>query len=187
MSLSNKTEKIVFGGGCFWCTEAIFESLRGVVYVISGYSGGNLPPPVDRGRKRPTYEDVSTGKTGHAEVVKIEYDPQQISFNDLLTVFFATHDPTTPNRQSADAGTQYRSAIFYTTKEQKKESEAFIKNLNISKLKVITDVRPLEKFYEAEKYHQKYHQKNISAPYCEIVINPKLEKLKERFNKLLKP
>jgi peptide-methionine (S)-S-oxide reductase len=178
MTANNKTQVAVFGGGCFWCTEAVFEGLKGVVSVKPGYAGGTM--------KNPTYENVKTGKTGHAEVIKIEYDPESISYNDLLAVFFATHDPTTLNRQGADVGTQYRSAVFYTTEEQKKEAEMFIKKLNESEPKVVTEVRLLDAFHEAEEYHRKYYLNNTSAPYCQVVINPKMEKLKKRFHGLLK-
>lgn len=168
----------VFGGGCFWCTEALFNELKGVISVSSGYAGGK--------KKNPTYEEVCSGTTGHAEVIQIEFNPAKITYEDLLTVFFATHNPTTPNRQGADSGTQYRSIVLYTTEEQKKQAEAFIKKLNADGPKVVTEVVPLEHFYEAEMYHQKYYKNNNDAPYCQIVINPKLEKLKERFNELLK-
>jgi peptide-methionine (S)-S-oxide reductase len=178
MTENSKTQVAVFGGGCFWCTEAVFEELKGVTSVKPGYAGGTM--------KNPTYEDVKTGKTGHAEVIKIEYDPESISYNDLLTVFFATHDPTTLNRQGADVGTQYRSAIFYTTEGQKKEAEMFIKKLNESEPKAVTEVRLLDAFYEAEEYHRKYYLNNTSARYCQVVINPKIEKLKTRFHELLK-
>jgi peptide-methionine (S)-S-oxide reductase len=173
MITDNKNQTAVFGGGCFWCTEAVFGELKGILSVMPGYAGGTV--------KNPTYEHVSTGKTGHAEVIKIDYDPGKISYNDLLTVFFATHDPTTLNRQGADVGTQYRSAIFYTTESQEKEVEAFIKKLNDSGSKVVTEVTPLDVFYEAEDYHKKYYLNNGSAPYCQIVINPKIEKLKSHF------
>ena len=176
--MSAKMETAVFGGGCFWCTEALFGKLDGVISVTPGYSGGAT--------KNPTYNEVSSGKTGHAEVVKIEYDPEKISYSDLLTVFFATHDPTTQNRQGADIGTQYRSAIFYSSDTQKKTAEEFIAELNKSGPKVVTEIKTLEAFYEAEEYHKKYYQKNLSAPYCQMVISPKLEKLKERFYKLIK-
>jgi len=169
----------VFGGGCFWCTEAIFEKLKGVISVMPGYAGGAT--------KNPTYENVSTGNTGHAEVIRIEYEPEQILYSDLLTVFFATHDPTTPNRQGADVGTQYRSVIFYTTEGQKKDAVNYIKKLNESEPKAITEIKPLDTFYEAEEYHRKYYANNTSAPYCQTVINPKIEKLKSRFHELLKP
>lgn len=168
----------VFGGGCFWCTEAVFSELRGVISVMPGYAGGEA--------KNPTYDEVCGGKTGHAEVVKIEFNPEKISYNNLLNVFFATHDPTTLNRQGADVGTQYRSVIFYTTDKQKKEAGTFIAKLNESGLKVVTELKPLEDFYEAEEYHRDYYAKNRPEPYCQIVINPKLEKLKTEFQKLLK-
>jgi len=177
--MENKMEIAVFGGGCFWCTEAVFEDLKGVSAVMPGYAGGTMD--------KPTYEDVCSGKTGHAEVIRIEYDPSKIAYNDLLTVFFATHNPTTPNQQGADMGTQYRSAVFYTTETQKKEAEAFIAKLNEGDgPKAVTEVAPLTNFYEAEEYHRKYYQNNSSAPYCQVVINPKLEKVKEKFNQLLK-
>lgn len=168
----------VFGGGCFWCTEAVYEELKGVASIMPGYAGGAVP--------NPTYEQVCTGETGHAEVIKIEYNPAQISYSDLLTVFFATHDPTTLNRQGGDIGTQYRSIILYTDDAQKNEAEQFIKKLNESGPKAVTEIKPLEAFYEAEDYHRQYYLKNSSAPYCQLVINPKLEKLKEKFYSLLK-
>ena len=172
---------IVLGGGCFWCTEAVFDELRGVKSVMSGYAGGNT--------KNPTYEEVCGGRTGHAEVIKIEFDPGEIAFKDLLTVFFATHDPTTLNRQGNDVGTQYRSAIFYATEEQKGEAEAFIKELNDSKAfgkPVVTTLEPLGEFYEAEDYHQKYYANNPYQPYCQYMIPPKLTKLHKQFGALLK-
>ena len=174
----------VFGGGCFWCTEAIFKMLKGVISVAPGYAGG---PPTDG--KAPTYEDVCSGKTGHAEVIRIEYIPDKIAFRDLLTVFFATHDPTTPNRQGADVGTQYRSIILFTDEEQEKEAGEFIKELNASSKEgaaITTEIKPLEQFYEAEDYHKDYYAKNKTAPYCEIIINPKLEKVQKEFAGMLK-
>jgi len=171
----------VFGGGCFWCTEAVFDELRGVKSVVSGYAGGST--------KNPTYEEVCGGRTGHAEVIKIEFDPGEIAFKDLLTVFFASHDPTTLNRQGNDVGTQYRSAIFYATEEQKREAEAFIKELNDSKAfgkPVVTTLEPLGEFYEAEDYHQKYYANNPYKPYCQYMIPPKLTKLHKQFGALLK-
>lgn len=170
----------VFGGGCFWCTEAIFKMLKGVLSVMPGYAGGAV--------ERPTYEDVSAGDTGHAEVVRIEYDPAQISYETLLTVFFATHDPTTMNRQGSDVGTQYRSVILYADEEQRRAADKFIAELNASSelgAPVVTEVRPLEKFYEAEDYHKDYYAKNPFQPYCAVVINPKLKKVQEKFAKLL--
>lgn len=181
MSNGGKNEAAVFGGGCFWCTEAVFDELRGVVSVIPGYAGGST--------KNPSYEEVCGGLTGHAEVIKIEFDPSQIWFKDLLTVFFATHDPTTLNRQGNDTGTQYRSTVLYADEEQKRQAEAFIKELNDSKTfnkAVVTTVEPLGDFYEAEKYHQKYYANNPYQPYCQFTIPPKLQKLHKQFTKLLK-
>lgn len=169
----------VFAGGCFWCTEAIFKELNGVKSVTPGYSGGNV--------KNPTYEQVSTEETGHAEATKFEYDESVISYDDLLTVFFATHDPTTLNRQGNDVGTQYRSAIFYMNEEQKKEAEEFIKKIDTDKSKpVVTELGPFEEFYEAEDYHKNYYEAHKNQPYCQLVISPKLEKLKSHFQELLK-
>ncbi len=171
----------VFGGGCFWCTEAVFSSLKGVKSVMPGYTGGTV---VD-----PTYEQVSNGNTGHIESIKIAYDPAVISYSDLLAVFFNTHDPTTPNRQGADIGTQYQSAIFYADAGQRTAAEALIKELNDSKAydnQVITLVRPLEKFYDAEDYHREYFKHHPDQRYCQIVIQPKLDKLQHQFAALLK-
>lgn len=167
----------VFGGGCFWCTEAVFEELKGVVSVTPGYAGGKT--------LNPTYASVSTGQTGHAEVSRIEYDSRVISFNDLLTVFFAVHDPTTLNRQGADIGTQYRSIILYTGSDQKKEAEAFIEDLNKTGPKVVTELKLLEEFYPAEEEHRHYYERNKDESYCQAVISPKLEKLKGKFQELL--
>ncbi|OHA21805.1 MAG: peptide-methionine (S)-S-oxide reductase [Candidatus Taylorbacteria bacterium RIFCSPHIGHO2_01_FULL_51_15] len=175
------SEVVVFGGGCFWCTEAIFIMLRGVSLVLPGYAGGKV--------ENPTYEQVSSGRTGHAEVIKIEFDPHQITFRDLLTVFFASHDPTTLNRQGNDVGTQYRSVIFYTTPRQREEAEKFIKELNASTKQgkpIVTELTPLQKFFEAENYHKDYFSTHPGNPYCELVINPKLEKVQQRFAGLLK-
>jgi peptide-methionine (S)-S-oxide reductase len=174
-------ETAVFGGGCFWCTEAVFGQLKGVVSVMPGYAGGTLA--------NPTYEQVCTGNTGHAEVTRVEYNPAEISFNDLLTVFFATHDPTSLNRQGADVGTEYRSVIFYTTDDQKRDAVAVIEQLNSSDpagKRIVTEVVPLKAFYPAEKYHQEYYRNNSLAPYCQIVIDPKLRKLHKQFTALLK-
>ena len=170
----------VFGGGCFWCNEAVFKMLRGVLSVLPGYAGGTT--------KNPTYEQVSGGRTGHAEVVRIEYDPTLVRYRDLLTVFFGSHDPTTVNRQGNDMGTQYRSVIFYTMPEQKKVAEDFIKEINISNeygLSVVTELAPLTQFYEAENYHRDYFATHPGNPYCEVVINPKLEKVQKMFADLL--
>jgi len=171
-------EIAVFGGGCFWCTEAIFQSLKGVSKVMPGYTGGTVPDP--------SYEQVCSGRTGHAEATRIEFDPREISYRDLLTVFFATHDSTTLNRQGNDIGTQYRSAIFVTTPEQQQQAEQFITELKKDGVKATTTVQPLETFYEAEDYHRDYYRKNQEQPYCQAVINPKLAKVKQRFVALLK-
>ncbi len=174
-------ETIVFGGGCFWCTEAVFEMLKGVESVEPGYAGGTTPDP--------TYESVCTGKTGHAEVIKIVYDPTQIRLEDLFTVFFATHDPSTLNRQGNDVGTEYRSAIFYTTPQQKASAEKFIAEVDASSTeggKVVTELSPLDKFYPAEEYHKNYFLKNPDRAYCQIVVNPKVEKVQAKFAELLK-
>lgn len=177
---------IVFGGGCFWCTEAVFKQLKGVVSVMPGYAGGQSNSSVtsESSERAPTYEEVCSGKTGQAEVIRIEYDPVRISFKDLLTVFFAVHDPTTLNRQGNDVGTQYRSIILFTAPEQEKEAQEFIAVLNKEGQKVVTEVNPLKKFYEAESYHKDYYQNNLDKPYCQIIISSKLEKLKEKFYQL---
>ena len=172
------TETAVFGGGCFWCTEAVFKSLKGVTSVMPGYAGGTVP--------NPTYEQVCGGRTGHIEVTRVEFDPSVISYRDLLTVFFATHDPTTKNRQGADVGPQYRSAIFTAGDTQRVEAAQFIKELDADGgAPIVTEVRPLEAFYPAEEYHRDYYLKNEDVPYCQLVISPKLKKLRERFNALL--
>ena len=179
--METNREIAVFGGGCFWCTEAVFQSLKGVISVTPGYSGGSIAYP--------TYEQVSSGTTGHAEVTRIEYDSTRVSYHDLLTVFFATHDPTTLNRQGNDVGTQYRSAIFYTNDEQKQTAEVFIKELNESDPgghPVVTEVTPFEVFYEAEEYHRNYFLNNPDKAYCQIVINPKVQKVQKKFAELLK-
>lgn len=178
---NNKTEIAVFGGGCFWCTEAVFEELRGVIALMPGYTGGTVP--------NPSYDAVCTGKTGHVEATRVEYDPTQISYKDLLTVFFATHDPTTLNRQGNDVGTQYRSAIFYTTPEQKTEAEQFIADLTAADpggKPIVTEVVPLGEFYNAEDYHQQYYKNNPGAGYCQVIIEPKVQKMQEKFVALLK-
>lgn len=174
-------ETIVFGGGCFWCTEAVFTMLKGVISVEPGYTGGNT--------ENPTYEQICTGKTGHAEVIKIVYDSAIIAVRDLLTVFFATHDPSQLNRQGNDVGTQYRSAIFYTTEEQKTEAEKMIVEIDASSTeggKVVTEVAPLGVFYPAENYHKDYFAKNPEQGYCQLVINPKVEKVQQKFAELLR-
>lgn len=176
-----KNQLAIFGGGCFWCTEAVFKMLRGVESVVPGYSGGT--------KADPTYDEVCSGTTGHVEVVRVEYDPALVSYPDLLTVFFGSHDPTTKDRQGNDVGSQYRSVVFYATPEQKAEAEAFIAEINASnKLgkPVVTSVEPLADFYEAEDYHRDYFARNPQNPYCEIVINPKLEKVVKDYYALLK-
>ena len=179
--MSTTTQVAVFGGGCFWCTEAVFAELRGVRSVVPGYAGGST--------KDPSYEQVCSGTTGHAEVVRVEFDPAEITFKDLLTVFFATHDPTTLNRQGNDVGTQYRSTVLYADEQQKREAEAFIKELNESNTygqRVVTTIEPLQEFYGAEEYHHSYYAKNPYQPYCQFTIPPKLNKLHKQFSALLK-
>ncbi len=174
------TKKIVLGGGCFWCTEAVFKMIKGIISIMPGYAGGTVA--------QPTYEAVCNGTTGHAEVVRIEYDPSIISFNDILTIFFASHNPTTMNRQGHDVGTQYRSIILYSSEEEKVEAEKFITELNNSAElgdPIVTEVKPLETFYEAEEYHRDYYAKHPEQAYCQAVINPKLAKVKEKFGKFL--
>lgn len=176
-----KTETATFGAGCFWCVEAVFESLKGVESVVSGYSGGFV--------KNPSYKEVCNGTTGHAEVAQIVYDPQVISYKDLLEVFWKTHDPTTLNRQGADIGTQYRSAIFFHNEEQKKTAEQYkeaLEKAGIYENPIITEISPLKNFYKAEDYHQEYFSRNPDQSYCSIVINPKLEKFRKVFKDKLK-
>ncbi len=179
--IKTKNSVAVFGGGCFWCTEAVFKSLRGVLSVSPGYAGGET--------KNPAYEEVSRGDTLHAEVVRIEYNSEEISYESLLTVFFGSHDPMTKNRQGNDVGTQYRSIILYTDEDQKKVALKFIEDINNSNqtgASIVTEVSPLEDFYEAEDYHKNYYENNKNDMYCELVINPKLEKVQKRFSELLK-
>ncbi len=178
--MKNDTEIAILGGGCFWCTEAVFKMLKGVVSVNPGYAGG--------AKKNPTYEEVSSGKTGHAEVIKIEYDPNNVSFETLLTIFFATHDPTTKNRQGNDIGEQYRSIVLYTNEKQKEITQNFIKELNSSSREGVvieTEVKLFDKFYPAEDYHKNYYENNKNQSYCQVVINPKLQKVQEKFTELL--
>lgn len=175
------TETAVFGGGCFWCTEAILKQLKGVVEVTPGYAGGHT--------ENPTYYQVVSGKTGHAEVVKIEFDPEKISYRDLLTVFFASHDPTTPNQQGPDVGSQYRSIILTTSDEQRKDAEDFIQEINTSDMEgneVVTEVKPSERFYEAEEEHKDFYDNNTYSGYSLAVISPKLKKVREQFKNLIK-
>jgi peptide-methionine (S)-S-oxide reductase len=176
------TAVATLAGGCFWCTEAVFERMEGVQNVVSGYIGGQVP--------NPTYQAVCTGLTGHAEAVQITYDPGKAKFEDLLEVFFATHDPTTLNRQGADVGTQYRSAIFVHDEEQKQIAEAYIKQLNESpefrRRKIVTTLEPLTKFYVAEEYHQDYFRLNPLAGYCQAVVRPKVMKFQKVFEDKVK-
>jgi peptide methionine sulfoxide reductase msrA/msrB len=170
-----------FGGGCFWCTEAIFRELTGVAQVVSGYSGGAKP--------NPTYQEVTTGLTGHAEVIQVTYDPQRISYVDLLEVFWKTHDPTTLNRQGADVGTQYRSVVFYHDDEQQKLAEEIKSKLEEARVysrPIVTEISPLDVFYVAEDYHQQYFERNKRQPYCRAVIQPKLKKFRRVFSDMLK-
>ena len=176
------SDQITFGNGCFWCTEAVFQSLNGVSKVTPGYMGGHVV--------NPTYKDVCTGSTGHAEVIQLEYDPALISIDELLLIFFRTHNPTTLNRQGADVGTQYRSAIFYQTEEQKIAAETMIKRLTDEKIfdnKIVTEVTPATEFYRAEDYHQNYFNNNPGNPYCAAVIQPKLYKFAKEFTEKIKP
>jgi peptide-methionine (S)-S-oxide reductase len=180
--MQKETETATFGSGCFWCTEAIFQQVEGVIKVESGYSGGKV--------KNPTYKEVCSGLTGHAEVVRLKYDPELISYDELLEIFWATHDPTTPNQQGADVGTQYRSVVFYHNEEQRQRAEHFKSRLEEERVfdkPIVTEISPAETFYKAEDYHQDYFKLNSNAPYCSFVIKPKLEKFRKVFeNKLVK-
>jgi peptide-methionine (S)-S-oxide reductase len=174
-------ETVTLAGGCFWCLEAVFKDLEGVEKVESGYTGGSVPSP--------SYEQVCTGTTGHAEVVQITFDPSAVSLKELLEVFFTIHDPTTLNRQGADVGTQYRSAIFYHTTEQREVAEQTIAELNGAKVwdePIVTEVTPLAAFYPAEDYHQEYYERNPNQPYCRVVIAPKVAKFRKKYLAKLK-
>ncbi|WP_163407750.1 peptide-methionine (S)-S-oxide reductase MsrA [Flavobacterium ajazii] len=174
-------ETITLGGGCYWCVEAVYENLEGVKSVVSGFSGGTVADP--------TYEEVYTGTTGHAEVVQITYDKSITNINEIFKVFFTVHDPTTLNRQGADVGTQYRSVIFYKNEEQKKAAQSIIADLNKAKVynnPIVTKVEPFTKFYKAENYHQNYYANNKNQPYCKMVIQPKIEKFEKVFKDKLK-
>ncbi len=178
---TSNLETITLGGGCYWCVEAVYEDLNGVKSVVSGFSGGSVA--------NPTYEEVCTGETGHAEVVQITYDKTVTDINEIFKVFFTVHDPTTLNRQGADVGTQYRSIIFYKNAEQKKAAESIISDLNkakVYKTPIVTKVEPLKAFYKAEDYHQNYYANNKNQPYCKMVIQPKLEKFEKVFKDKLK-
>ena len=175
------TDLALLAGGCFWCTEAVFQRLQGVVKVISGFTGGNI--------KNPPYREVTTGRTGHAEAVQIHFDPRVVSFRELLEVFFATHDPTTLNRQGADQGTHYRSAIFYTSKEQKETASLLIEELMVAEAfdnPIVTEVTEARPFYVAEEGHHNYYNQHSEQGYCQFVINPKLAKLQKTFKEKLK-
>lgn len=174
-------ETITLGGGCYWCVEAVYENLDGVKSVVSGFSGGKVA--------NPTYEEVCTGETGHAEVVQITFDKNVTDINEIFKVFFTVHDPTTLNRQGADVGTQYRSVIFYKNEEQKKAAQSIIADLNKAKVynnPIVTKVEPFKAFYKAEDYHQNYYANNKSQPYCKMVIQPKIEKFEKVFKDKLK-
>jgi peptide-methionine (S)-S-oxide reductase len=179
--MEQNEEKATLAGGCFWCLEAVFVDLRGVLRVESGYTGGHVP--------NPTYQAVCNGTTGHAEVVQVSFDPRVVSFKELLEVFFTIHDPTTLNRQGGDSGTQYRSAIFYHSPEQKETSAQVIAELSAARVwnaPIVTEVTPLADYYAAENYHQDYYQNNASQPYCRAVIEPKVSKFRKQYLEKLK-
>ena len=181
MSNSDKKEVATLGGGCFWCTEAVFDDLKGVISVESGYSGGTVAAP--------SYEQVCTGKTGHAEVVQVSFDPGVISYEDLLRIFFTVHDPTTLNRQGNDTGTQYRSVIFYHDENQKRAAEKIMKEISDEKIwddPIVTELSPFGAFYKAEGYHQEYFANNPNQGYCRIVIAPKVAKFRKHYSDRLK-
>lgn len=178
---TNQKEVAVFGGGCFWCTEAVFEQLKGITALTSGYAGGQV--------ENPSYYDVVEDKTGHAEVIKIEFDPTIITYEQLLEVFFAVHDPTSLNRQGADVGAQYRSIILFTTPQQQKSAAQMIATLQKSgtyQEKIVTEIVPFDTFYSAEEYHQRFYDKNPDSPYCQVVVQPKVETVLAKFKSLLK-
>jgi len=181
--MSEKTEPATFAAGCFWCVEAVFQDMRGVQRVVSGYAGGKKPDP--------SYEEVCTGMTGHAEAVQITFDPETVSYRDLLEIFWHTHDPTTPNRQGADVGPQYRSAIFYHDYSQKQAAEESRRKVEEERLwphLIVTELVPFTEFYKAEEYHQNYFKNNPSQMYCALTINPKVRKFRIAFrNKLKNP
>jgi len=178
---TKKREIATLGGGCFWCTEAIFAALKGVDSVVSGYAGGVVP--------NPTYEAICTGITGHAEVIQVAFDPKKISYKELLKVFFTTHDPTTLNCQGADVGTQYRSVVYYHDETQREMAEEVIREFGAKEVwadPIVTEVAPLDVFYPAEAYHNNYYAQNSQQPYCQIVITPKIAKLRKEFKSKLK-
>ena len=178
---NNNLETATFGGGCFWCTEAVFDAVQGVEDVVSGYSGGH--------KENPTYQEVCSETTGHAEVVQVKFDPQEITYKEILQIFFGTHDPTTLNRQGNDIGTSYRSAVFYHDEEQKKIAEEVIREItkeDIFDNPIVTEVTAFDKFYPAEDYHQEYFAKNPNQPYCSAVVAPKVGKFRQKFAHRLK-
>ena len=180
-NVSPTREVATLASGCFWCTEAVFNELKGVEKVESGYSGGTIP--------NPSYQQVCTGTTGHAETVQVTFDPSVISFKDILHIYFTTHDPTTRDRQGADVGTQYRSAIFYHSADQRSTTEQVIKEINASKAwknPIVTEVSPFKTFYKAEEYHQNFYQNNADYGYCQVVIDPKIAKLRKQYQDKLK-
>jgi peptide-methionine (S)-S-oxide reductase len=180
-SASNNIDTATFGAGCFWCVEAVFQRLDGVLSVKSGYAGGSV--------KNPSYKEVCAGNTGHAEVIQLTYDRSKVSFDELLEVFWKTHDPTTMNRQGNDVGTQYRSAVFYHNEEQRRIAEAYKKKLNEEKVypnPIVTEITPISNYYPAEDYHQNYFNQNAGQSYCQYVIQPKIEKFEKVFKSRLK-
>ncbi len=179
--MSDRREVATLAGGCFWCLEPAYDELRGVVDVVSGYSGGTVPDP--------SYEAVCAGTTGHAEVVQVTFDPEEVSFREILEVFFTLHDPTTLNRQGNDVGTQYRSAVFFHSPEQKATAEEVIAELEREKVwddPIVTEVAPFTEFYPAEAYHQEYYRRNPQQPYCQVVVAPKVAKFRKRYLERLK-
>jgi len=180
MDMAN-TQTAVLGGGCFWCLEAVFDKVDGIISVESGYMGGNTD--------KPTYRQVCEGNTGHVEVVRVSFDPERLSYDDLLEIFFTIHDPTTLNRQGNDVGTQYRSVIFYTSEEQRNKAEATIARLNSSRTfssPIVTTVEPAKQFHLAEDYHQEYFANNPNQPYCQLVVSPKVKKFQQKFGERIK-
>ena len=179
--MAQSNEVAVFGGGCFWCVEAVFMEIKGVNSVASGYSGGHV--------ENPSYYEVCGEQTGHAEVVRLEFDPGQITFKEMLEVFFASHDPTTLNYQGADRGTRYRSVVLYTSEEQRDQTSDFIKDLNASGTQpgpVVTQIAEFERFYEAEEEHRQFYLNNPGSMYCQVVISPKVAKVRQKFSKSLR-
>ena len=181
MNQNNNQAVATLGGGCFWCVEAVLQRLKGINAIVSGYTGGKAPG-------HPTYREVCSGLTGHAEVVQVSFDPQVISYKDLLTIFMTSHDPTTLNRQGGDVGTQYRSVIYYHDTEQQEVAQEVVKQMgSYYPDPIVTEISPLATFYPAEDYHQDYYNNNQSQGYCSVVITPKIAKLKQRFSDRLKP